>query len=283
MAEYWKSTPKYWCKHCETFVVDTKLARSQHEATGKHQGALKRFLRDLTRKGEREAREKDAAKREVERLNGIVSGTGSSSKVTGLAPVAKPVGTLAVSKHTPTRQATEAERKAQMSQLAALGVSLPGEVRKDMAMPGEWEVVEVQAEPAQATAGAGEKRKFEDGELLDEEVKRYRRKGTGGKLEELDIDDKEMKGWKAREKAYPGMEEEEDAEALPPPPMRFGFKLKKEEPSDESAGIKTEPDVKTEPTIKPEAEETSGVPQNVPTIGETATFKARKPKNLKKK
>ena len=49
MSEYWKSTPKYWCKHCGIYVRDTKLERTNHEATGKHQGALKRFLRDLHR------------------------------------------------------------------------------------------------------------------------------------------------------------------------------------------------------------------------------------------
>ena len=40
----------------------------------------------------------------------------------------------------PKPQATEAQRKAQLSQLAEMGVSIPNEFRPDMAMAGEWQV-----------------------------------------------------------------------------------------------------------------------------------------------
>ncbi len=95
MSEYWKSTvstslfhvkfvlilrqPKYWCKHCKTYVRDTKLERTNHDATPKHQGNLKRFLKDLHRGHEKDEKDKERAKAEVARLNGLPVGSGSAS------------------------------------------------------------------------------------------------------------------------------------------------------------------------------------------------------------
>ncbi|KAI1333633.1 hypothetical protein F5Y15DRAFT_338399 [Xylariaceae sp. FL0016] len=128
MSEYWKSTPKYWCKHCSTYVRDTKLERSNHESTGKHQSALKRFLRDLHRGHDQEQREKDRAKREIDRLNGIVPGPSSSSTATSAR---------ATSSNAP---ATAGQRQRQWEQLADMGIDVPTELRGDMAMAGEWTV-----------------------------------------------------------------------------------------------------------------------------------------------
>ncbi|KAK0640817.1 hypothetical protein B0T16DRAFT_418516 [Cercophora newfieldiana] len=130
MSEYWKSTPKYWCKHCGVFVRDTKLERTNHEATGKHQGAIKRSLRDIHRNAEQQEREKDRAKREVDRLNGVVSGSSTKGPSVG----AKTNYSAA------PQQVTEAERQKQLEQLAELGVNIPTELRGNMAMVGEWTV-----------------------------------------------------------------------------------------------------------------------------------------------
>lgn len=123
MSEHWKSTPKYWCKHCQCYVRDTKLERQNHDATGKHQGALKRFLRDLHRGHEREERDKERARREIDRLNGVVTGGPSSS------------GSFTRSAAPP-----EAQAKTQREQLAALGVAMPDDFRPEMALAGEWTV-----------------------------------------------------------------------------------------------------------------------------------------------
>ena len=125
--------PKYWCRHCKVYVRDSKIERSQHEATGRHQGNLKRFLRDLHRAHEKEARDKERAKAEVERLNGIVSGTGG---VTGARRSAPNRSTASE-----PRQVTVEERKKQMGQLAELGVAIPEEYQKEMALAGEWHIV----------------------------------------------------------------------------------------------------------------------------------------------
>ncbi|KAL8770096.1 MAG: hypothetical protein Q9209_004134 [Squamulea sp. 1 TL-2023] len=136
MSEYWKSTPKYWCKHCKIFVRDTKLEKTNHEATAKHQGNIKRFLRDLHRGHEREEREKDKAKNEVERLNGVVSGTPSAAK-SGPPWSRKAASSL----NSGPREATPAERKAQLVRLAEMGIAVPEDFRREMAMAGDWQTI----------------------------------------------------------------------------------------------------------------------------------------------
>ncbi|KAI0835008.1 hypothetical protein F5Y06DRAFT_142281 [Hypoxylon sp. FL0890] len=135
MSEYWKSTPKYWCKHCSTYVRDTKLERQNHEATAKHQGALKRFLRDLHRNHEQEQREKERAKREVERLNGVVSSISSDH---GASSSKASAGDRIPAHSQP--QPTSTQRQKQWEQLAEMGIDVPTELRADMAMAGEWTV-----------------------------------------------------------------------------------------------------------------------------------------------
>ncbi|KAK4147353.1 uncharacterized protein C8A04DRAFT_34098 [Dichotomopilus funicola] len=138
MSEYWKSTPKYWCKHCSIFVRDTGLERANHESTGKHQSAIKRSLRDLHRSADQKERDKERAKREVDRLNGVVSGSGSGSGSGIPAKSApKPSGGAY---GTPPQQISQLDRHRQLEQLAELGVAIPTEMRGEMAMAGEWTV-----------------------------------------------------------------------------------------------------------------------------------------------
>ncbi|KAK7754506.1 hypothetical protein SLS62_003526 [Diatrype stigma] len=147
MSEYWKSTPKYWCKHCGIYVRDTKLERTNHEATGKHQGALKRFLRDLHRGHEQELREKDRAKREIERLNGVVGSSGSAGD--NVAGPSSSAATPQIRKDGNAKKdvnpntiavVTKEQRQQQWEQLVELGIEVPSELRREMAMAGEWTV-----------------------------------------------------------------------------------------------------------------------------------------------
>lgn len=140
MSEYWKSTPKYWCKHCGVFVRDTKLERANHEATGKHQGAIKRSLRELHRGAEREEREKERVKRELERLNGVVSGSSGATSASSAAGAGAKSGGAQRQAPAQTQQVTEQERQRQLEQLAELGVNIPTELRGNLAMAGEWTV-----------------------------------------------------------------------------------------------------------------------------------------------
>lgn len=166
MSEYWKSTPKYWCKHCRTYVRDTPLEKANHEATLTHQNAVKRALRDIHRGHEREEREKDRAKAEIERLNRLVPGSSVTAKGTTSTPTGLPTAREV--------KGAEVDRKRQMEELAGLGVSIPTDFRGDMAMPGEWtvtatRVIEEKTEEEVIAAKATGVRKREQSEVEKEE------------------------------------------------------------------------------------------------------------------
>ncbi|KAF2856079.1 U1 zinc finger domain-containing protein [Plenodomus tracheiphilus IPT5] len=134
MAEYWKSTPKYWCKFCLVYVKDTKFERAQHEATGRHQGNIQRSLKGLHREQEIDQRNKARAQAEVARLNGLVSSTSSPSVAAG-------TGGAATFEKRPEKKATVEDRKRQWEQLVAMGITVPDAARGDLAIAGEWKTV----------------------------------------------------------------------------------------------------------------------------------------------
>ncbi|KAK9240855.1 hypothetical protein V1525DRAFT_369450 [Lipomyces kononenkoae] len=72
---------KYWCKPCKTFVLDTKLGKSQHEASVRHKSSMDRTLRDLHRQKTQAERDERDAKRILEGIERSVGG-GSSAKTT---------------------------------------------------------------------------------------------------------------------------------------------------------------------------------------------------------
>ncbi|KAJ5709661.1 hypothetical protein N7493_009952 [Penicillium malachiteum] len=194
MAEYWKSAPRHWCKQCKIFIRDTAFEKTQHEASPKHQGNLKRFLRDIHKNNEIQQRETQRAKSEVERLRQAVSGGASDSKTESKTPAPAP-------KKQPTAPAEKPvsveDRKKQMAQLVEMGVAIPQEYRAEMALAGEWQTLSVtkldsEAEGAVKSIGV-RKRKLEGEE--DEEIPEY-----------------VSKGWGSRMKTYPGAQEEDDGD-----------------------------------------------------------------------
>ncbi|KAF2433913.1 hypothetical protein EJ08DRAFT_556312, partial [Tothia fuscella] len=136
MSEYWKSIPKYWCKFCKDYFKDTKFEKQQHESTPRHQGNIQRSLRTLHKEKEQEDRQKQRAKDEVARLNGVVGGKSAASTSTTAT------STSTFKKEAP-RQATAEERKKQIQQLADMGVAVPEEFRREMAIAGDWQTVSV--------------------------------------------------------------------------------------------------------------------------------------------
>lgn len=80
----------------------------------------------------------------MNRLNGVVSGSGTSSgqlegQNTGAPWRRKPA--IPPPTMNDPRQATPAERRQQVAQLAEMGVAVPEEYRREMAMAGDWQVV----------------------------------------------------------------------------------------------------------------------------------------------
>jgi hypothetical protein len=292
MSEYWKSTPKYWCKHCQTFVVDTPLGRKNHDVTAKHQSSLKRFLRDLHRNNERSQTSTANAKREVERLNNLISGGGSSLACPAAAlSVAKPEPKKAERWGVAKRGLTDAEKRRQMKELEALGVAMPEEFRGDLAMPGEWTTVAIIEE---GVGGMGkdklsEKERLQKGlaEMTKKEVEEEERKR---KWEEMDEDEKAIKGFKVQTMCYPGaagMEENDISELFDrrQRKARVAVAVKAEVKTEEETTVKVEradtpPGIQIEPgDTKVSVKEEEGAP---PT-DDNVVFKKRKAKSVRKK
>ena len=226
MSEYWKSTvctnktcrtivlltvciqPKYWCKHCKTFVRDTKLEKTNHEATPKHQGNLKRFLRELHKGHEREARDKQRAKDEVDRLNGVVSASrpqkeGAPWERRSAIPPAIAGG---------NQQATPADRKRQLAQLAEMGVAVPEDFRREMAMAGDWQITSERPVYDNDFAKKEEPEDVKPGGL---NVGIRKRKFEGQEEEEEAGETVVRRGWGSTIRAYPGSGgDEDDLDAL---------------------------------------------------------------------
>jgi len=321
MSEYWKSTPKYWCKHCSTYVRDTKLERTNHEATGKHQGAVKRSLRDLHRNAEQKERDKERARREVERLNGVVSGSfsssgPSSSKSSAFSKVTAPP---------PPRQLTETERQKQLEQLADLGVSIPSELRGTMALPGEWtvtatKVISSAAEgQTQELGQEDEQGQGQDDEEIKDEARAIGVKRPRERTEEEKEQEEAIRGlfvkrkkWGVDSKRAP--EEDLELDALLSGPLQVGKKKKEDDilgevkEEDISGKVKKEEDVLEEvkgetyegggqdgtAVVKQEPEEDTGeglggTSAATPTAvkeeenAPAVVFKKRKPKNMRQK
>lgn len=205
MSDVWRSTPRYHCKFCNTFVRDTKLDKQQHEATGRHQGAVQRSIRTLHKDNEREKREKQKIKDEVARLNGIVSGGGVLASGAAAGPTKS-------SGPTTVRQASEAERKKQVAQLADMGVAIPDGFRREMALAGEWETV-VERPVKKGSSLKQERDVKPDVNALDAAHSRKRAR-------EDEVDENEAgageRGWGTKFKSYKSAERatDSDIEAL---------------------------------------------------------------------
>ena len=150
------------------------------------------------------------AKDEVARLNGVVSGSPSTAASDGGPPWRKkPVATTANS--TP-RQATAADRKQQLKQLAEMGVAIPDEFRKEMAMAGDWETL------SQRVIYNDIKQEEDSKDFKSERSTIAARKRRHETLEEDEEAEERVnrKAWGSNTRAYPdaGGNGEEDLDSL---------------------------------------------------------------------
>lgn len=272
MSEYWKSTPKYWCKFCKIYVRDTTLEKKQHEATPKHQNNIQRSLRELHKTSERDEREKQRAKDEVARLNGLVSGKAQpSSAASPHAPAAapKPKSTAPSASSGP---ASVAERKRQMEQLAAMGVAIPEEYRRDLSIASEWSTVSEKPVYSRSVKSA---QQDEDDDGDDSKAFGVRKR----KLDDEEEQEKAMpKAWGSRFKSYPGAKgnSEEDLDAL-----LSGTTTKQDVKTEEADLLKKEADADTLESIAaaPDiGEKADMAPESKPEQEAPIFFKKRKSK-----
>ncbi|KAK4198743.1 hypothetical protein QBC40DRAFT_89419 [Triangularia verruculosa] len=293
MSEYWKSTPKYWCKHCSVYVRDTKLERANHESTGKHQGAIKRSLRELHKSADQEQREKERAKREVERLNGVVSGAGSSSSATWAKKYGSSNSSSSAPPPAPSGQLSQAERQRQLEQLAELGVNIPAELRKDMAMVGEWSVTSTRVIDDESTNKTDDNKD----ESRAVGIKRERERTEEEKEQEEALNGlfNKRKRWGVGSKSMPEEEDKELEELLSgvivKPKREKDAEVKqevKEEESQERPALEVIQDVNdgAPPAAvkqEPEAGDALPVPTDEESTAAAVVFKKRKPKNIRQK
>jgi len=294
MSEYWKSTPNYWCKYCSRYVRDTKLERANHERTGMHQGALKRELRGLHRNHEQSEREKERVKAEVDRLNKLVGDSGDGKLSAGTAATAPGQKTSAYGQQ---QQTSVAERQTQMEQLAVLGVAIPGDLRGDMAMPGEWTVTSTrvvdedeEARMEKRAVGVRKRVVTEEEEEVEEAVrdmaKRKKRIKWGTKL--VEEADEELDALLSGDLVKPEKAEVGEAEK-----NEDGVKSDEQSKKEAKSAIKEDQDgdmVRREEEVKLKlepSEENSG-PIPTPEASEEGSapapiFKKRKAKNIRQK
>lgn len=250
MSEHWKSTPSYWCKFCKTYVRDTGLERKNHESTAKHQGNIQRSLRELHKGQERDQRDKQRAKDEVARLNGLVDGKGKAAD-----GQTRPINAQSVMGGAVPAKATPEDRKRQAEQLLAMGVELPPELKQAITGVSDWSTVS-QREVYDTPPTLADIKKEEDSK---EDVKNaamlsrgvHKRKAD----DEEDVRDEEAapkrKIWGSSLKKYKCAEKEDnDLDAL-----LSGIKkksavkteeaeeVKKEEPADSETPLAAVPDV----------------------------------------
>lgn len=289
MSEHWKSTPKYWCKYCSVYVRDTKLERQNHEATGRHQGGLKRFLRDIHREHERGEKDKERARREVERLNGVVSGAPGASSSSGGGPRAASDA---------SGKASAAQLAQQREQLAAMGIAMPTEFHGEMAMAGQWtvtksRVIDDTKDPERVEAKASGVRKREVTEDEKEEAEAleglFKKQKRWGGTRTMPEDDTELDALLSGDLLRAPVKKEEDTTT--------GEEVKKEEsaeeaqvPQDTPAAIKSEPnDDEGGLEASLPAEKVATTEPDAPVKSEEAQepapvmFKKRKPKNIRQK
>lgn len=229
MSEYWKSTPSYWCKFCSRYVRDTAVERKSHESSAQHQNNIQRSLRELHKGKEREERDKQRAKDEVRRLNGLVGGQ-TTARTPPPPPVSASPDVLAPST---TAATTAQQRIAHAEQLAAMGVELPEDLKKAITGVGSFELVaaqEVDATPTDAVTvhrsladilaqerqeQSGIKAETVEGEHFGEKSQSAGVKHKADDDDEHDPRDedaapKRRKVWGNAIKAYPGKAEEVD-------------------------------------------------------------------------
>jgi hypothetical protein len=270
-------------------VRDTKLEKQNHDATPKHQGNLKRFLRDLHRGHERDEKDKERAKSEVARLSGLVSGNGGPSTSSRSSISRGPTPSA------PKPQATPSQRKQQLAQLAELGVSIPDEFRGDMALAGEWQVTEeriinpTQGEKNPDAVALGIRKRSAPGdedEMMDAEIKRkrygssYRTYPTSGDDGDLDALLSNPIG-KTKLPAPQEIKAEADSDQKPVKMESTETKPVKDEP--DIIAIKREPSEETKPLSVHDKVEDAHIKADPDGSVPGFVFKKRKAKNIRHK
>jgi hypothetical protein len=157
----------------------------------------------------------------------------------------------------PKQQASLEDRKRQLAQLSAMGIVIPDEFRKDLAVAGEWKAV---SQPPVATNPKKEDMKSE---TMAVGIRKRKKDGQ----EEEEGAKKPRKGWGSAFKTYPvSKNSDDDVEALLGGPIKLKSEstdskikteaeedpVKSEEPTHDEVPLVARVDPELEPPIKSE-------------------------------
>ena len=133
----------------------------------------------------------------------MVSGSMSSdaAAATGAPWRRKPI--VSPSTDSLNQTATPAQRKQNLAQLADMGVAIPEDFRKEMAMAGEWQTISETPIHEDGTS----KREMEDRKPDTLNVGVRKRKHEGQEDEEENGEMLVRRGWSSSTRSYPGMNE----------------------------------------------------------------------------
>ena len=165
MTDVWISRKRWTCKYCDITINDDVPSRRHHESGLRHKANAERALRDTYRKGERERKEADQARREMERIEkaalasytldqsrqaaGVASESPaeqSSSSPSAQLPAWKPQDKLAAYG---SAQAIGLEEDAEVQRQQRLQ-----EERNEKGFAGDWEEMPSVAPPAASSTSA---------------------------------------------------------------------------------------------------------------------------------
>lgn len=161
----------------------------------------------------------------MNRLNGVVSGSPGPPAGSGQGPnsVDAPWRRRPIF-HPPSnesRQATPAERRQQLAQLADMGVAVPEEFRRDMAMAGDWQVVSetplyepsVKNEEGEEE-GSNEERKYSEALNIGVRKRKFNDREEGEDDEAGETEDRKVWGSTLHTYPQPNPRGEEDLDSL---------------------------------------------------------------------
>jgi hypothetical protein len=228
----------------------------------------------------------------VDRLNKVVSGSATGRSDYNAAASRNPASPSAAP------QATVAERKKQLAQLADMGIAVPDEFRGEMAMAGDWKVISQrpveETTPEDSLSVGVRKRKYEGQEEEEEEAGEVlARRGWGSTSkkypETSDVDtpnlDALLSGAKSVKKEAPALDAKDEVEEKP---MTTA--------SEHSLNVGTSGIGASEGTnlLPIKKEESTGPSKSIPqslqdiptaeeSLGAGVVFKKRKPKSAREK
>jgi hypothetical protein len=213
MTERWISTKKYYCKYCNTWFPDTKVARQQHDASDRHKNAMQRNLSRIQRQDQ------------INRVSGLDSAPTAPrpTAATGLIMRNKTTNMAAYGYGDRDDMAAfiAQGKKMKFDDLPTNEVPLPKSARE--ANVGKWEVTQVISKVQDEEENKDRVKKEESPDSETASTTHTTGKESG-KRERLQTPDKEdLIRFRVEEKAFPADIKDEEETKVP----SVGFKKRK--------------------------------------------------------